>query len=148
MKNKQILNEEAYRYSRLNHQQYGHLIGMIMGLGFGFYVAINYDNTKPSWIMDGTLTDTNWYFNEAVRACIVPLTSGLFANLFSNMGAGIDVLTNQKTLLSFIVDKCGKKISIEILYSLILIILKLKIAVLKSMRNCYSEQIFKLIINH
>jgi hypothetical protein len=103
------LKNEAYRYSQFNHQQYGHLAGMFMGLGFGLYVAISFDTVKPSWTVDGTLTESNWYFNESLRVCVVPLTSGLFANLFSNMGAGIDVMTNKKTFLSVLVDKCGKK---------------------------------------
>ena len=108
---KNALKKEAEKYINLTNKQWGHLSGMLIGLGLGLYVAINYDITKPVWPIEGTLENVGWFFNLIVRASVVPLSSGLFANLFSNMGSGIDIITDKTTLISLAFKKrnCSAK---------------------------------------
>lgn len=105
---KDFLKKEAKKYANLNHQQWGWTTGMFLSLGLGIYVLANYGLKAINWEVEGKIDSDNQFFKLIVKACVIPLTSGLFANLFSNMGAGIDVVTNKTTLLSWTYNKCFK----------------------------------------
>lgn len=100
-----FLKKEAERYANLTHQQWGWVTGMILGLALGTYVVAKYGLVAINWQIEGKIESDNKIFNFIVEASIIPLTAGLFANLFSNMGAGIDIITNKNTLLSLALKK-------------------------------------------
>lgn len=106
---REFLKQEIDRYAKLNHQQWGWVTGMILGLSLGTYVVNNDGLSGINWEIEGKIDSSNGFFKLIVEACVIPLTSGLFANLFSNMGAGIDVITNKNTLLSCVYKKCCVK---------------------------------------
>lgn len=70
------------------NQQLGHFFGMFIGTGIGVAVLTHVDETmsilgyKPGFIEKGL---------------VVPLIAGTCANLMSNLGSGVDVLTNKTT---------------------------------------------------
>jgi hypothetical protein len=86
-------------YNRIiycNHQQWGHLIGMIVGFVIAIYSLPYLSIASLPWI--GTVKAFPLIF---IKIISVPFISGMFANIFSNLGSGLDILTNEKTIIHF-----------------------------------------------
>ena len=79
-----------------NHQQWGHLIGMIVGFAIAVFSLPYLSIASLPWI--GTLTAFPLIF---IKIISVPFISGMFANIFSNLGSGLDILTNERTVIHF-----------------------------------------------
>lgn len=106
-----IMRNHLYRLARMNHQQWGHVVGMTLGLVLGIIVSQEnkLKNDISGWQLLGTVHVQSDLMITLLQICVIPLSSGLFANLFSNMGAGIDAITNKHTLLSLAVDYIDHK---------------------------------------
>src|SRR3990167_2375712 len=86
-------------YNRIiacNHQQWGHLIGMVVGFAIAIYSLPYLSIASLPWV--GTLKGVPLIF---IKIISVPFISGMFANIFSNLGSGLDILTNEKTIIHF-----------------------------------------------
>lgn len=82
-------------YNRIidcNHQQWGHLIGMVVGFAIAIFSLPYLSIASLPWI--GTLKAFPLIF---IKIISIPFISGMFANLFANLGCGLDILTNNKT---------------------------------------------------
>lgn len=77
-----------------NHQQLGHVIGMIVGLIIALFSLPYLSFASLPWI--GTVQAVPLIF---IKIISVPFISGLFANIFANLGSGLDILTNEKTII-------------------------------------------------
>lgn len=84
-------------YNRIigcNHQQWGHLIGMVVGFAIAICSLPYLSIASLPWV--GTLKGFPLIF---IKIISVPFISGMFANIFSNLGSGLDILTNDKTII-------------------------------------------------
>jgi hypothetical protein len=81
------------RIVNCNHQRLGYLIGMITGLVIGLSALPYLSMASLPWI--GALKTVPLI---AIKIISVPFISGTFANIFSNLGSGIDIITNEKTI--------------------------------------------------
>ena len=100
----QWTKEELNRYAHLSNKEWGHLIGGFLGFGLGCKIVDIGANSSYAWPIAGPVTLDSSFSNKLIVSCIPALSGGFFSNLFSNFGASIDVVTRNKTLLSFVVD--------------------------------------------
>lgn len=90
------LRNEARRYAELNNEEWGHVAGVLFGIGTGIYITLNYTSRE----LIGDL-----FISLLVKGCTIPVSAGFFSLMFSKAGAGVDVLTNKKTLVTVARDK-------------------------------------------
>lgn len=102
---------ELNRYAHFSHKEWGHLVGGLVGFSVGVFIAQETDlNDKAyGWQLEGTVGVPSPFLSIFLKGCVPALSGGVFSNLFSNFGMTIDVITKNKTLLSFIVDCCARK---------------------------------------
>lgn len=102
---KEFFKSEGRRYAQLNNQEWGWLIGMVMGLALGMYVALEADMQYVDWELMGPIYIESPIFKLIVRAAVTPVSGGFFATVFSHLGSGFDVITKKNTALSWIYKK-------------------------------------------
>ena len=98
----EFFKKEGKKYATLTHEEWGAVNGMIMGLALGIFVVTQDNYFSVDWPFIGKLNFNNDFFDLMMKITIAPLSSGLFAALFSKMGHGIDVVTNKETMISLI----------------------------------------------
>ena len=85
-------------YNRIitcNHQQWGHLLGMIVGFVIAIFSLPYLSIASLPWI--GTLKSFPLIL---IKIISIPFISGMFANIFSNLGSALDILTNGQTIIN------------------------------------------------
>jgi hypothetical protein len=85
------------RITQYDHKQFGHFFGMIIGAGIGIYSLPYLSALSLPFI--GTLSTFPLLL---IKIIAVPFVSGTFANIFSNLGSGIDLITNRKTIIHLV----------------------------------------------
>jgi hypothetical protein len=85
------------KISKSSNQQLGHVCGTILGLIMGAY-TLSYTKLVSLPII-GIL---DHFPIIIVQIIIIPALAGALSNIFGNLGAGIDVLTEKKTLFNLV----------------------------------------------
>lgn len=105
----------ANRFYQANNQKLGHALGAVVGFILSivglFFISI--DPTSSSLTALGSLQSFPTWFHIIFT---IPFVSGLCSNIFGNLGAGIDIFTDNRTLIHAIAHICCRsEIAVDVI---------------------------------